>query len=136
MSALDRPSGPEARLGHGRGWQSPVFLCSAVVVAAFVFFVEGLGTPRLLSLVIAAAIVVTLWLVAATRRVVPRGGNKLMTAAWATTGILYLLAVAPLEAAVLRGLDGTASVAAWGATSLVVAAPLIVAAVLARPRRR
>lgn len=136
MSALDRSSGPEARLGHGRGWQSPVFLCSAVVVAAFVFFVEGLGTPRLLSLVVAAAVVVALWLVAATRRVVPRGGNKLMTAAWVTTGILYLLAVAPLEAVLLRGLDGPASVAAWGATSLVVAAPLIVAAVLARPHRR
>lgn len=136
MSSPDRTAGSAARLGRGRGWQTPLFLCSAVVVAAFVFTVEGLGVPRLLGLALAAVAVAALWLVAATRRVVPRGGNRLMTVAWVLTGVLYVLAVAPLGAAVLRGLDGTAAVVGWAAASVVVAAPLLVAAVLARPRRR
>jgi len=113
-----------------------VFLCSAAVVACFVFVAEGLGGPRLPVLAIAAVVVIVLWLVASTRRVIPRGGNRLMTVAWIATGVLYVLAVAPLDAALLRGLDGSASLVAWGATALVVAAPLVVAAVQARPRRR
>lgn len=113
-----------------------MFLCSAAVVASFVFVVEGLDAPRLPVLAGAAVVVIALWLVASTRRVVPLGGNRLMTVAWVATGVLYVLAVAPLDAALLRGLDGSMSVVAWGATALVVAAPLFVAAVRARPGRR
>lgn len=136
MNTSERSARYADRLGHGRGWQTPVFLCSAVLVAAFVFSVEGLGVSRLLGLALAAAAFTALWLVASTRRVVPRGGNKLMTIAWTLTGVLYVLAVAPLGAVVLRGLDGDLALASWGAVSLVVAAPLLVAAALARPRRR
>ncbi|QZQ54914.1 hypothetical protein KZI27_16815 [Curtobacterium sp. TC1] len=124
------------RLRQGRGWQTPVFLCSAAVVASFVFLVEGLNAPRLPVLAVVAVLVIALWLVASTRRVVPRGGNRLMTVAWVATGVLYLLAVAPLDAALLRGLDESASLVAWGAISLLVAAPLVVAATAARPHRR
>jgi hypothetical protein len=119
MNTSTRGAAAGTRLRQGRGWQTPVFLCSAALVASFVFVAEGLGAPRLPVLAIAAVAVIALWLVASTRRVV-----------------LYVLAVAPLDAAVLRGLDGSTSLMAWGATSLVVAAPLIVAAAQARPRRR
>ncbi|WP_139196622.1 MULTISPECIES: hypothetical protein [unclassified Curtobacterium] len=136
MNTSTRGAAAGTRLRHGRGWQTPVFLCSAAVVASFVFVVEGLDAPRLPILAVAAVVVVALWLVASTRRVVPRGGNRLMTVAWVATGVLYVLAVAPLDAALLRGLDGSTSVLGWGVTSLVVAAPLVVAAVQARPRRR
>lgn len=83
------------RLKQGRGWQTPVFLCSAAVVASFVFVVDGLDAPR-----------------------------------------LPVLAVAPLDAVLLRGLDESTSLVAWGAISLFVAAPLVVAATAARPHRR
>ena len=136
MNSSSRGAAAGTRLRQGRGWQTPVFLCSAALVASFVFVAEGLGAPRLPVLAIAAVAVIALWLVASTRRVVPRGGNRLMTVAWVATGVLYVLAVAPLDAALLRGLDGSTSVLAWGVTSLVVAAPLVVAAVQARPRRR
>ncbi|MBF4607667.1 hypothetical protein [Curtobacterium sp. VKM Ac-1393] len=124
------------RLRQGRGWQTPVFLCSAAVVASFVFVVEGLDAPRLPVLAVVAVLVIALWLVASTRRVVPRGGNRLMTVAWVATGVLYVLAVAPLDAVLLRGLDESTSLVAWGAIALLVAAPLLVAATVARPRRR
>lgn len=124
------------RLRQGRGWQTPVFLCSAAVVASFVFVVEGLDAPRLPVLAVVAVVVIALWLVASTRRVVPRGGNRLMTVAWVATGVLYVLAVAPLDAVLLRGLDESTSLVAWGAIALLVAAPLLVAATVARPRRR
>jgi hypothetical protein len=136
MNTPTREAAVGTRLRQGRGWQTPVFLSSAAVVACFVFVAEGLDGPRLPVLAIAAVVVIVLWLVASTRRVIPRGGNRLMTVAWIATGVLYVLAVAPLDAALLRGLDGSASLVAWGATSLVVAAPLVVAAVQARPRRR
>jgi len=109
MNTSTRGAAAGTLLRHGRGWQTPVFLCSAAVVASFVFVVEGLDAPRLPILAVAAVVVIALWLVASTRRVVPRGGNRLMTVAWVATGVLYVL---------------------------VVAVPLVVAAVQARPRRR
>ncbi len=120
---------PIKRIVDETRWFPGSIAALAAIIAVYVIVVEGIGVSRLPVLGVTALVIAVLALFVRSRKAVPLGGRLDLVLALGSTGVLYVVAVAPVNTFFFRELSASSALVGWIVAAVVIVMPLILVAV-------